>query len=239
MRMMRRRGDGSRYSAGVALILACYLILGTTGCRSRQCTVNPPERTVEVPAASVTDLNAAIVSAMETPGPATLTLREEELTALLRQAITRLPAHEATIRVTERALYVQVAAGRSRVPIRAALSPDAEGGRMSVRVACLTVGDRPMPRAVGAAIESVIDALAADAAWSVHVESVALQEGSLTVTVAPRALPRVGCYQVPFLGASSCSSSWPFSDSPLFFAGASPPAGTTTGLLTGSKGLVG
>jgi hypothetical protein len=147
--------------------------------------VNPPDRAIRAAAATASDLRERVTQALKGPGRATLAIHEEELTVLLRQALSGSPARAVTLHITDEAVYLQMAIGRWRTPVRATLIPTTSDGRLTARVSCLTVADRPLPRVVGAAIESAVSALATDAAWSLHVESVTLGEGKL-VLVAER-----------------------------------------------------
>ena len=184
--MIRRRHHNVYIRMGVALALACCLLVSAVGCQPRRCAVDPPDRPIDAPAALASDLQARVARALEEPDSATLAMREGELTAIFRQALEGSPAHDIALHVTEDALYLQMAIGRSRDPIRVALVPAADEGRLAARVLCLTVGDRPLPRVAGAAIESVVTALAEDAAWSSRIESVTLREGTLVLVVERR-----------------------------------------------------
>lgn len=172
----------------MALALTCCLLLVVAGCRPQPCELKPPGRPIEAPPALAAALEERIAQALTDPEGATLVVREEELTALLRATIEGAPLRDATTHITEEALFLQVAVGRGGTPIGAALVPSVADGRPAVRVACLTVDDRPLPRIVGASAEAVIDALAEDAAWSVRLEEVTLMDGALVVTASRRAL---------------------------------------------------
>ena len=126
--------------------------------------MDAPERAIDAPAALAADLRERVTRVLAKPGGATLSVREEELTAVLRQALEGSPLSDVALHVTEEALYLRLAAGRR--PIRAALVPVVADGRLIVRASCLTVGEDTLPPIVGAAIESAVTALATDAAWS-------------------------------------------------------------------------
>lgn len=182
----RRRCDGC-CREGVALALTCCLLLVLAGCRPQPCPVEPPDRPIEAPPALAAALQERVAHALTGPDGAILVVREEELTALLRLALEGRPLRDATAHITEEALYLQAAVGRRGTAIGAALVPAVEDGRPAVRVACLTVDGRPMPRIVGATAQAVVGALAEDAAWSVRIEAVTLMDGVLAVTAAGRA----------------------------------------------------
>jgi len=126
---------------------------------------------------------ARLSRAAEGAGRATLVISEEELTALLRQALADGPARDLTLHVTDEALYLHATLGQRGIPICAVLALSADQGRLAVHVSCLTVNNRAWPRAASAAAECVLSALAADAAWSPPITGVALANGTLTLDV--------------------------------------------------------
>lgn len=179
----RRRISGTRCE-GVALILACCLLLGIAGCQGRRCVVDPPDRAVEAAAPLAADLQQRVADALSEPGAATLQVHEGALTALLRQVLPASAAHSLTLHITEEAVYLQAAVARERVPIRMRFIPTAVDGYLAVRITCLTVDRHTMPRIACAAIESAVMALVADAARSLHIDGITLRDESLTVTVS-------------------------------------------------------
>lgn len=184
--MTRRCDRDGGYREGVVRILACALLLSIGGCRSRACVVAPPTRAVEAHPALAAGLHQRVTDALTTPGGATLTLREEELTAALRQALEGSPIVGATLHVAEDAVYAQATVGRRRTPVQVSLIPAARDGRLAVRVACLVVNGRRAPRIIGAVTGSVLDALAEDAAWSLPIEAITLREGAIVIVTGPR-----------------------------------------------------
>lgn len=182
--MIRRRRHNVCYHEGVALALACCLLLGIAGCRGSHCAVDAPERAIDAPTALAADLRERVTRVLAEPGGATLSVREEEVTAILRQALGGSPLSDVALHVTEQALYLRLAVGRQ--PIRAALVPVVADGRLAIRVSCLAVGKSTLPRIAGAAVESAVTALATDAAWSLRVESVTLREGAIVVVAERR-----------------------------------------------------
>lgn len=184
--MIRRRRHNVCCYEGVAIALAGCLLLGIVGCQTRRCVMNPPDRTIDAPAALAASLRERVTRALAEPDGAALIIREEELTALLRQAVEGPSVRDVAIHLTEEALYLQMTVGRGRRPIRAALVPVVVDGHLMVRESCLTAGEKALPRIVGAAIESAVTALATDAAWSLRVESVTLREGAVVVVAERR-----------------------------------------------------
>jgi hypothetical protein len=173
----------------MAIALAYVLLLSITGCQPHRCTVDPPDRVISAPPALASALRERVARALEGPDRVILVIGEEELTALLRQALADAPTRTLTLHITDEALYLQVTIGSDGHRINAALIPAAEDGRLTMRVSCLTVNGSALPRLAGAIVESVVSALTADAAWSLYLERVTLREGTLVLMIDPDVTP--------------------------------------------------
>lgn len=182
-------------NAALPVALSCALIV-LSACRPRGGDASPctlPQTTgqelgsdaIEPPATALAQqLRQRIADAMETTGPITLVIRQEELAAALVEALGDSPPSAPSVRVTESAVFLGATiAGRDVV---ASFVPAASSGKLSATVACLSVDDHQVPRIAGAAAESVLDALAADAAWSVEVTDIRLTDGALSVSLDSR-----------------------------------------------------
>jgi len=172
----------TRLAATVAL---CGALLAVAACRPPAARPAPcpapehQERIAERVASDLAaDLRARVADAMRNPRPTTLTIREEELAAVLGEAA---PAR-VDVRITACAVLLRLDLGADREGM-VTLVPATRDGRLVAEVSSITIDGRPLPRLVGAASEAALEALATDAAWSVDIDQVTQSDGVMSVTL--------------------------------------------------------
>lgn len=180
------------------LILAGWLLAGCGVLRPWELTPRPPDRALAISEEAAQRLTERWRAAWQEAGPSgqvQLAITEEELTSFINLRLAdeqTLPIQEPKVWFDPDGVYIEGRVRIDQLPWRPRVllvfAVAAEEGRLQVDVTKGALGSVPLPAAVLSPLDEGIDAFLANVRTDFAIHSVALAEGTLTITLVRQAL---------------------------------------------------
>lgn len=166
-------------------------ILVLAGCARAEPITRCPARQIDPSPADAIALEERIAAIGRSGGATDVTISETEATAYLQHRLLADTDHTARLTFDQAGacLEADLAVQNRRVPAVLYASLSLQDGSLFARLETVSIGGRHLPALLRRSLESVLNELLAELGSSASVESMALRDGSLTLSIRLAAPP--------------------------------------------------